>query len=72
MEVANACNRYPSIEVEFEVMNSAEEILSDESVAIKVILEREDEDYSELVSAPYFPKVLTISIPFILLNLGLL
>ena len=58
-DVANACNRYPSVEVEFEIMNSPEEILSEESIAIKVMLEREDEDedYSELVTAPYFPKV---------------
>ena len=55
-EVANACNRFPSITLDYKVINDKSDILSGEPILLNISLEREDEDYTELVTAPYFPK----------------
>jgi len=31
-DVANACNRYPSISIEYKILNAPEEIISEELV----------------------------------------
>lgn len=54
-DVANVCNKYPSVAMEYRVVD--EEIVSGESAEIEVKLAREDEDYIDMVYAPYFPKV---------------
>jgi pre-mRNA-splicing helicase BRR2 len=53
-DVANVCNKYPSVAMEYRVVD--EEIVSGESAEIEVKLAREDEDYIDMVYAPYFPK----------------
>ena len=56
-EVAEACNRYPNIEVNYEVVN-ADEVEAGDSVEMVVSLEREMDDSDELgaVVAPRYPK----------------
>lgn len=56
-EVAEACNRYPNIEVNYEVVN-ADEVEAGDSVEMVVSLEREMDDDGELgaVVAPRYPK----------------
>ena len=46
-EVAEACNRYPNIEVNYEVVN-ADEVEAGDSVEMVVSLERELDDDGEL------------------------
>lgn len=53
-EIANACNRYPNINLKFKV--EEESVVCGESVVVNVELERDPEDYSEFVTAPYYPK----------------
>ena len=55
VDVAEACNRYPSISIDFKIQNP-DNILSGEFVVIQIAIEREDEDYTELVNSRYFPK----------------
>lgn len=56
MKVAEACNRFPDLDVEFQV--ATEEIQAGENVSVRVILERDLEDDEELgfVFAPYYPN----------------
>ena len=56
-EVAEACNRYPNIEVNYEVVN-ADEVEAGDSVEMVVSLEREMDESDELgaVVAPRYPK----------------
>jgi pre-mRNA-splicing helicase BRR2 len=56
MDVARFCNRYPSIEVEFEV-DESDDIHAGGQVTVVVKLERDDEDGGQLgpVIAPHFP-----------------
>ena len=56
-EVAEACNRYPNIEVNYEVVN-ADEVEAGDSVEMVVSLEREMDEPDELgaVVAPRYPK----------------
>ncbi|KAL3278293.1 hypothetical protein HHI36_013626 [Cryptolaemus montrouzieri] len=53
-DVARFCNRYPNIELTYEVLNK-EDIHSGSSVHVAVQLEREDE-VSGPVIAPFFPQ----------------
>lgn len=53
-DVARVCNRYPSVDVSYEV-EDADEITSGDSVVINVALQREA-DGSAQVHAPRFPK----------------
>lgn len=54
-DVARFCNRYPNIEMNFEIMDK-EKIHSGSSVIVVVQLERED-DITGPVIAPFFPQV---------------
>jgi len=56
-ELATACNRYPNIEVSYEIANE-DEVEAGDSVEIMVQLEREMADGEELgpVIAPRYPK----------------
>jgi hypothetical protein len=54
-DVAIFCNRYPNIELVYEVLNESD-IQSGESVVVMITLEREDEDVSPYVVAPFFPQ----------------
>jgi len=56
-DVAKACNRYPNIELNFEVQDT-EEVTSGSPVNVVVSLEREIDDDEELgpVYAPFFQK----------------
>ena len=56
-ELAEACNRYPNIEVNYEVVN-ADEVEAGDSVEMVVSLEREMDESDELgaVVAPRYPK----------------
>ncbi|KRX86944.1 putative U5 small nuclear ribonucleoprotein helicase [Trichinella pseudospiralis] len=53
-DVAKFCNRYPNIELNFQVENS-DSIISGQPVKILCNLEREDEAVGPVL-APYFPK----------------
>lgn len=52
-DVARFCNRYPNIELNYDVSDK-DEIRSGESVVVDVKLEREDEITGPVV-APFFP-----------------
>merc|ERR1712137_775863 len=56
MKVAEACNRFPDLDVEFQV--ATEEIQAGENVSVRVILERDLDEDEELgfVFAPYYPN----------------
>ena len=54
-EIANACNRYPNINLKFEVLEKS--VVCGDNVGVNVELERDPEDYTEFVVAPYYPKV---------------
>lgn len=54
-DVARFCNRYPNIELSYEVLNK-DEILPGISVNIVVNLEREDEMTGPVI-APFYPQV---------------
>lgn len=56
-EIANATNRYPSVNISHEIEN-AENILEGSKINLKVKLEREGEDYTDFVVAPYYPHVI--------------
>lgn len=56
-DVAKFCNRYPNIELTYEVLDK-DQIHSGSSVHVAVQLEREDE-VSGPVIAPFFPQVIT-------------
>lgn len=53
-DVARFCNRYPNIEMNFEVLDK-EDIRSGSSVNVVVQLEREDETIGPVI-APFFPQ----------------
>ena len=53
-DVARFCNRYPNIEMSFEVVNK-DKIATGQSVNISVNLEREDEVVGPVL-APFFPQ----------------
>lgn len=55
-DVARFCNRYPNIEMSYEVLDK-DHIHSGSSVHVAVQLEREDE-VSGPVIAPFFPQVI--------------
>jgi len=56
-DVARVCNRYPNIELAFEV-EDADEVTAGDSVTVLVSLEREADDVAKVptVYAPRFPK----------------
>ncbi len=54
-DVARFCNRYPNIELTYEVLDK-EEITSGSAVNMLVTLEREDEITGPVIS-PFFPQV---------------
>merc|ERR1712100_134295 len=56
MKVAEACNRYSDLEVEFQLVN--EDIKAGDNVSVRVIIERDIDEDEELgfVIAPYYPK----------------
>lgn len=55
--MARFCNRYPNIDLSFEVQDEAA-IVAGSSVVVVVRLEREEEEEgSPLVIAPFFPQV---------------
>ena len=55
-EVAEACNRYPSINMEFK-KPAADSLISGESVSMNVMLTREGDETGDRVHAPFYPKV---------------
>lgn len=61
-DVARFCNRYPNIEMSFEIVDK-DKINSGSSVNVVVQLERED-DITGPVIAPFFPQVSIIEISF--------
>jgi len=61
-DVARFCNRYPNIELNYEVENK-DRIKSGSNVNIAVQLEREDEVTGPVI-APYFPQVFHIFYSF--------
>lgn len=54
-DVARFCNRYPNIELKYEVLDE-DSIHSGSSVNVAVQLEREDEVSGPVIS-PFFPQV---------------
>ncbi len=72
-DVARFCNRYPNIDLNFEVQNK-DGIHSGSQVVVAVRLEREDEEeVSPHVIAPFFPQVRSrwsIVLPLELVELG--
>lgn len=54
-DVARFCNRYPNIEMNFEVLDK-DRINSGSTVNVVVQLEREDEVTGPVI-APFFPQV---------------
>lgn len=56
-DVARFCNRYPNIELNFEVLEK-DDIRSGSTVNVVVQLEREDEITGPVI-APFFPQVNT-------------
>lgn len=65
-DVARFCNRYPNIEMNFEVLDK-DKIHSGSSVNVVVQLEREDEVTGPVI-APFFPQVNLISYLFCCAN----
>lgn len=63
-EVARFCNRYPNIELRFEI-ESKDRISSGSTVHVVVNLEREDEVTGPVI-APYFPQVRIIYVLFVM------
>lgn len=62
-DVARFCNRYPNIEMNFQVLEK-ERIVSGATVKVVVQLEREDEVTGPVI-APFYPQVnLTINLNF--------
>lgn len=59
--VANVCNRYPSFIMKFK-MEDPKNIVSGENATLEVNLEREGDEYTDFVHAPYFPKVRSFKI----------
>lgn len=59
-DVARFCNRYPNIEMNFEVVEK-DRINSGSTVNVVVQLEREDEITGPVI-APFFPQVFTYNI----------
>lgn len=55
-DVARFCNRYPNIEMNFEVLEK-DRIHSGSTVNVVVHLEREDEITGPVI-APFFPQVI--------------
>lgn len=55
-DVARFCNRYPNIEMNFEVVDK-DHINSGSTVNVVVQLEREDEVTGPVI-APFFPQVI--------------
>jgi len=55
-DVARFCNRYPNIDLNFEVEDS-DNIRSNQAVTVKVALRRDDDDETQVgpVIAPFFP-----------------
>lgn len=58
-DVARFCNRYPNIELNFEVLEKGN-VRSGSTVNVVVQLEREDEITGPVI-APFFPQVRKIS-----------
>jgi len=54
-EIAEACNKYPSITMEYK-RNEKEEIFAGETFNLNVTLTREGDEVADFVSAPYYPK----------------
>jgi len=56
VKVAEACNRYPDLDIEFQI--ASETVVAGASVPVRVILERDIDEDEELgfVIAPYYPK----------------
>ena len=63
-DVARFCNRYPNIELTYEVIDK-EDISSGAPINIAVTLEREDEITGPVV-APFFPQVIMATHSFLL------
>lgn len=62
--MARFCNRYPNIDLSFEVQDEGG-IVAGSSVVVVVRLEREEEEEgSPLVIAPFFPQVLYCILTF--------
>ena len=57
-DVAKFCNRYPNIELTYEIQDK-EEISNGSQINIAVTLEREDEVTGPVV-APFFPQVIIV------------
>mmetsp|Transcript_34325 Transcript_34325/g.31041 ORF Transcript_34325/g.31041 Transcript_34325/m.31041 type:complete len:140 (+) Transcript_34325:1579-1998(+) len=54
-DVANVCNRYPSIEMEYAIKDPTD-VYSGQEAFLTVHLKRDDDTYTDYVYAPYFPK----------------
>jgi hypothetical protein len=61
-DVARFCNRYPNIELSYEVANK-NRISAGSSVNVTVSLEREDEVVGPVI-APFFPQVSVMNYGF--------
>ena len=57
-DVAKFCNRYPNIELTYEIQDK-DEISNGSQINIAVTLEREDEVTGPVV-APFFPQVIIV------------
>jgi len=55
-DVARFCNRYPNIELQYEIENK-DRIKAGSTVNVSVQLEREDEVTGPVI-APYYPQVM--------------
>jgi len=55
MDIAKACNRYPSIDLKYVVANE-DNIVAESSVVVNVQLDREREEGTASVHAPLYPK----------------
>lgn len=69
-DVARFCNRYPNIEMSYEVVDK-ERLQSGQTVNISVHLEREDEVTGPVI-APFYPQVIRLLITLSLQNFCLL
>lgn len=58
-EVARFCNRYPNIEVDYEIKDQ-HHITPGKSVKVVVNLERQDEITGPVI-APFFPQVCNVA-----------
>jgi Sec63 Brl domain. len=65
-DVARFCNRYPNIELSYEVLNK-DRISSGSSVNVVVNLDREDEVTGPVI-APFYPQVSVFIILFYFLE----